>query len=46
VDGKKMSIPSYQVLEEQVVSISQRAAYIPYIKELLGKKDLVIPSWL
>lgn len=46
VDGKKMSIPSYQVLEDQLVSLSERAASIPYIKELLGKKDLVIPSWL
>lgn len=46
VDGKKMSIPSYQVMEGQVVSISATAAAIPYIKELLGKKDVVIPKWL
>ena len=46
VDGKKMSIPSYQVMEGQVISISATAAAIPYIKELLGKKDLVIPKWL
>lgn len=46
VDGKKLSIPSYQVLEGQVVSLSSRAVRIPYIAELLSKKDLIIPKWL
>lgn len=46
VNGKKMSIPSYQVHESEVISISSTAQAIPYVKELLGKKDLVVPKWL
>jgi small subunit ribosomal protein S4 len=46
VDSKKMSIPSYQVLVGQVVSITTTATEIPYIKSLLASKDVVIPKWL
>jgi len=46
VNGRKMSIPSYQVREGDIVSITDRAAAIPYVKELLGNKDLVVPKWL
>lgn len=46
VDSKKMSIPSYQVKEGQVVGITETAAAIPYIKELLGKKEVIVPKWL
>lgn len=46
VEGRKMSIPSYQVKEGQVVGITETAAAIPYVKELLGKKEVIIPKWL
>lgn len=46
VNNKKMSIPSYQVHEGEVVGLSATAQAIPYIKELLGKKDAVVPKWL
>lgn len=46
VDGKKMSIPSYQVVEGQVVSITDTAAAIPYVKALLSSKDVTVPVWL
>lgn len=46
VDGKKLSIPSYQVRVGQVVTLSATGASIPYVKEHLAKKDLIVPKWL
>ena len=43
---KKMSIPSYQVLEGDLVSISEKASKIPYIRALLEDKDVSVPHWL
>lgn len=46
VDGKKLDIPSYSVKEGQTVEITQKAAKIPYIKELIEDKDNRSADWL
>ena len=46
VDGKKMSIPSHLVLEGQVITLTDTGLKIPYVKEMLGKEDVVVPKWL
>lgn len=46
VDGKKLDIPSYQVNIDQTIAITQKAAKIPYIKELISDKDNKPASWL
>ena len=46
VNGKKVSIPSYQVRVEEVVNLSDKAMKIPYIAELIKEKNQGIPSWL
>jgi len=46
VNGKKLSIPSYQVSVDDVVSLSTRATNIPYIKTLLEDKEYSLPTWL
>lgn len=46
VNGKKMSIPSYRVQLNDVVLLSETAAKIPYIVEMINNKTVVVPSWL
>ncbi|KKU88825.1 MAG: 30S ribosomal protein S4 [Microgenomates group bacterium GW2011_GWF2_47_9] len=46
VNNKKLSIPSYCVTVDELVSISKKASNIPYIKELLANKEYQIPKWL
>lgn len=46
VDGKKVNIPSFQVVEGMVVSPKQKLLETPLLKKLLEEKDLVLPSWL
>lgn len=46
VNNKKVSIPSYQVKPEDLVSLTQKATKIPYIIEQMKIKDQSIPKWL
>lgn len=46
VGGRKVNIPSYSVKEGEIISISNKGAAIPAVKELIGKKDVKIPGWL
>jgi small subunit ribosomal protein S4 len=47
VNKKKVSIPSFQVSQKDVISFKKEdTAKIPYIAELLDKKDTPIPAWL
>jgi len=46
VNDRKLSIPSYQVQSGQTVTLSSRAAQIPYIKELVENKEYTTPAWL
>ena len=47
INGKKVSIPSYQVSAKDVISFKRpTSAKIPYIEVLIAKKDPILPAWL
>ena len=46
VNSKKVSIPSYQVRESEVITLGPKAMEIPTIQEALKDKDISLPSWL
>ncbi|MFZ2199190.1 MAG: 30S ribosomal protein S4, partial [Microgenomates group bacterium] len=46
VNGKKLNIPSYKVRVGDVVSLSDTAANIPYVKSLLADKEKLSAAWL
>lgn len=46
VNGKKLNIPSYKVRVGDVISLSQTATNIPYVKSLLADKDKTPAPWL
>ena len=46
VNGKKISIPSYQVRVGEEISLDEKSTKIPYIELCLNNKDTIIPSWL
>lgn len=45
VNGKKLNIPSYKVRVGDVVSLTDTAANIPYIKSLLADKEKLSAAW-
>lgn len=46
VNGKKLTIPSYQVKTGDQISLTEKAAKMDKVQSWLAKKDLEIPSWL
>lgn len=46
VNNKRVTIPSYQVRQDEVVGLSPKAMEIPLIKGALQDKDISLPSWL
>lgn len=46
VNNKKVTIPSYQVRQDEVITLSPKATNIPVVKEALEDKDVSLPSWL
>lgn len=46
VNGKKLNIPSYIVKVGDVISLTETAANIPYIKTRLADKELGSAPWL
>lgn len=47
INGKKADIPSYQVkLDDAITFKKEKTSKIPYVVELLDKKDINIPQWL
>lgn len=46
VDGNKVTIPSFQVRKDQVVTLKEQSLELPIIKKLLEEKDLTLPVWL
>jgi small subunit ribosomal protein S4 len=46
VNNKKLSIPSYQVQEGQVIALTSTALAIPYIKTSIERDGYAVPSWL
>ncbi len=47
VNGKKVTIPSYLLGVNDVVTFhKETSTKIPYIAEMLAKKDVIIPNWV
>lgn len=46
VDGQKVTIPSYRVKKDQVITLSARALKMAAVKKILGEKRGEVPSWL
>lgn len=46
INGKKVSIPSFQVGLGDIVSIKTKTQKIPYVLQSMEKKDIVLPEWL
>ncbi len=46
VDGEKVTIPSYLVAKDQVISYKTKGLTIPAVKKLLDEKTVTTPEWL
>jgi small subunit ribosomal protein S4 len=46
VNGKKVNIPSYQVRQGEVISLSSKAMEIPAVRKLLEEGKPKVPEWL
>lgn len=46
VNDQKVTIPSFSVSIDDVITLTQKAQSIPYIAELLKQKQQGIPAWL
>lgn len=47
INGKKATIPSQSVKTDDVITLKrEKTSSIPYVKELLDKKDITLPQWL
>ncbi|NMB56966.1 30S ribosomal protein S4 [Candidatus Beckwithbacteria bacterium] len=46
VNGKKNSIPSYQVRIGDIITITEKIAQNPVVKELSQNKNAKIPAWI
>lgn len=46
VNNRKVTIPSYQVRVDEIITVSPKAAEIPIVKEALKDKDISLPHWL
>ena len=46
VNGRKLSIPSYRVNPEDVITLTATGLAIPSVKVMQEEKDVQLPSWL
>lgn len=46
LNGKKVTIPSFDVKVDMVITMNQKAFEIPAVKKLLDDKSVNIPKWL
>lgn len=46
VNGRKLSIPSYRVNAEDVITLSATGLAIPAVKVMQEEKDVQLPAWL
>lgn len=46
VDGKRVNIPSYLVVNNQVITLREKAMGIPAVKKMLDEKTFATPEWL
>ncbi|OGG24305.1 30S ribosomal protein S4 [Candidatus Gottesmanbacteria bacterium RIFCSPLOWO2_01_FULL_43_11b] len=46
VNGKKVTIPSYSVTAESVISLKSKALEIPAVKKMIDEKTFTPPEWI
>lgn len=46
VNGKRVNIPSYSVVIDEVISFRPKALAMPVVKKLLEDKTYTLPDWL
>lgn len=46
VNNQKVSIPSYKVKVDDIITLKPKAVEIPAVKKLLSEKNLALPEWL
>ncbi len=46
IDGKRVTIPSYLVTPNQVITLRQKAMEIPAVKKMLDDKAFHTPEWM
>lgn len=46
IDGKLVTIPSYEVKKDQVISLSAKGAEVPSSKKMIEDKTVQVPAWV
>lgn len=46
IDGKKVTIPSFLVRQNQIVTLKPKSLELPIVKKLLEEKNSIFPVWL
>lgn len=46
VDGTKVTIPSYLIEKDQIVTMKSKSLEIPAVKKLLEDKTIKVPEWM
>jgi small subunit ribosomal protein S4 len=46
VDGKIVSIPSFEIKENQVISFTPKGIEVPSVKKIIDEKNAQIPPWV
>lgn len=46
INNKSVTIPSYQVRPDEVITLGPKALNIPIVKDALSDKDISLPDWL
>jgi|SRR3989344_2996153 len=46
INNKRVTIPSYQVRPEEVLTLSTKAMAMPNLKEMVQDKEISLPAWL
>jgi len=46
VDGKLVTIPSFEVESNQVISYTPKGLEVPSVKKILDEKDATVPAWV
>ena len=46
VNGKKMNIPSYRVVVDDVINLKAKTMKIPYVADLLKDETVSAPEWI
>jgi small subunit ribosomal protein S4 len=46
VNGRIVNVPSFGVKPGDVIIVSPRGMEIPYVRETIAEKNVIIPNWL